>query len=163
MLGLGQELNMEAACSCGDEPKKEQIPCEETAEEQGQAGPCPAQGEQQGEPGGAAGPPGTGDSPRNPQCLAEREAGFSSPPGDSSSVDGLSVGTPAGPEAAGDREGQEEEEEDDFDDFTQDEDEEMSSASEESILSVPELQVKMELEEIKLEKIKLEKIKLENP
>ncbi|KAM3656951.1 GON-4-like protein [Ammospiza maritima maritima] len=144
MLGLGQELNMEAACSCGDEPKKEQIPCEEKAEEQGQAGPCPAQGEQQGEPGGAAGPPGTGDSPRNPQCPAEREAGFSSPPGDSSSIDGLSVGTPAGPEAAGDREGQEEEEEDDFDDFTQDEDEEMSSASEESILSVPELQETME-------------------
>ncbi|NXX46721.1 GON4L protein, partial [Tricholaema leucomelas] len=72
---------------------------------------------------------------------------FSSPvgrPEDSSSIDGKSVGTPAGPEAGGEKEGQEEEEEDDFDDFTQDEDEEMSSASEESILSVPELQETME-------------------
>ncbi|NXJ57190.1 GON4L protein, partial [Spizaetus tyrannus] len=72
---------------------------------------------------------------------------FSSPlgrPEDSSSIDGQSVGTPAGPEAGGEREGPEEEEEDDFDDFTQDEDEEMSSASEESILSVPELQETME-------------------
>uniref|UniRef100_A0A8C5J617 GON4L protein n=1 Tax=Junco hyemalis TaxID=40217 RepID=A0A8C5J617_JUNHY len=160
MLGLGQELNMEAACSCGDEPDKEQNPCEEKAEQRGQAGPCPAQGEQQGEPAGAAGPPGPGGSPRNPP---ERDAGFGSPPGDSSSIDGRSVGTPAGPEAAGDREGQEEEEEDDFDDFTQDEDEEMSSASEESILSVPELQVKIKLERIKLERIKLERIQLENP
>ena len=42
-----------------------------------------------------------------------------------------------------DRQGEEEEEEEDFDDLTQDEDEEevMSSASEESVLSVPELQV----------------------
>ncbi|KAL9823229.1 LOW QUALITY PROTEIN: GON-4-like protein [Geothlypis trichas] len=147
MLGLGQELNMEAACACGDEPKQEQGPCEEKGEEERQAEPCPAQGEQQGEPGGAAGPPGMGDSPRNPPWAGEREAEFSSPPGrpeDSPSMDGHSVGTPAGPEAAGDRDGQEEEEEDEFDDFTQDEDEEMSSASEESILSVPELQETME-------------------
>ncbi|XP_036254035.1 GON-4-like protein isoform X2 [Molothrus ater] len=148
MLGLGQELNMEAACSCGgDEPKKEHGPCEEKGEEERQALPSPPQGEQQGEPGGAAGPPGSSDSPKNPPHPAEREAEFSSPPArpeDSSSIDGQSVGTPAGPEAAGDREGQEEEEEDDFDDFTQDEDEEMSSASEESILSVPELQETME-------------------
>ncbi|KAF4802360.1 gon-4 like protein [Turdus rufiventris] len=147
MLGLGQELNMEAACSCGDEPKKEQLPCEEKGEEQHQALPSPPQGEQQGEPGGAAGPAGSCDSPKTLPYPAEGEAEFSSPPGrpeDSSSIDGQSVGTPAGPEAAGDREGQEEEEEDDFDDFTQDEDEEMSSASEESILSVPELQETME-------------------
>uniref|UniRef100_A0A8C3UBJ5 GON-4-like protein n=1 Tax=Catharus ustulatus TaxID=91951 RepID=A0A8C3UBJ5_CATUS len=147
MLGLGQELNMEAACSCGDEPKKEQLPCEEKGEEQHQALPSPPQGEQQGEAGGAAGPAGSSDSPKPLPYPAEGEAEFSSPPGrpeDSSSIDGQSVGTPAGPEAAGDREGQEEEEEDDFDDFTQDEDEEMSSASEESILSVPELQETME-------------------
>uniref|UniRef100_A0A8U8CGA8 GON-4-like protein n=1 Tax=Geospiza parvula TaxID=87175 RepID=A0A8U8CGA8_GEOPR len=147
LLGLGQELNMEAACSCGDEPRKEHGPCEEKGEEERQALPSPPQGEQHGEAAGAAGPPGTSDSPKNPPCPAEREAEFSSPPGrpeDSSSIDGQSVGTPAGPEAAGDREGQEEEEEDDFDDFTQDEDEEMSSASEESILSVPELQETME-------------------
>ncbi|XP_044063239.1 GON-4-like protein isoform X2 [Siniperca chuatsi] len=44
-----------------------------------------------------------------------------------------------------DRQGEEEEEEEDFDDLTQDEDEEevMSSASEESVLSVPELQETM--------------------
>ncbi|XP_077047941.1 GON-4-like protein isoform X3 [Agelaius phoeniceus] len=152
MLGLGQELNMEAACSCGgDEAKKEHGPCEEKGEEERQALPSPPQGEQQGEPGGAAGPAGSSDSPKIPPHPAEREAEFSSPPGrpeDSSSIDGQSVGTPAGPEAAGDREGQEEEEEDDFDDFTQDEDEEMSSASEESILSVPELQVRETLQHI---------------
>ncbi|CAN8206808.1 unnamed protein product [Coccothraustes coccothraustes] len=144
LLGLGQELNMEAACCCGDEPKKEQGACEEKGEEEGKAVPSPPRGEQLGEPGGAA---GTCDSPRNPPHPAEREAELSSPPGrpeDSPSMDGQSVGTPAGPEPAGDREGQEEEEEDDFDDFTQDEDEEMSSASEESILSVPELQETME-------------------
>ncbi|XP_068031266.1 GON-4-like protein [Anomalospiza imberbis] len=147
MLGLGQELNMEAACSCGDEPKKEHVPCEEKGEEERRAVPSPPRGEQQGEAGGAAGPAGSSDSPKNLPYPAEREAEFSSPPGrpeDSSSIDGQSVGTPAGPEAAGEREGQEEEEEDDFDDFTQDEDEEMSSASEESILSVPELQETME-------------------
>ncbi|KAI1229942.1 YY1-associated protein 1, partial [Lamprotornis superbus] len=144
MLGLGQELTMEDACSCGDEPKKEQLPCEEKGEEEPRALPSPPQGEQQGEAGGAAGPPASSDSPKNLPYPAEGEAEFSSPPGrpeDSSSIDGQSVGTPAGPEAAGEREGQEEEEEDDFDDFTQDEDEEMSSASEESILSVPELQL----------------------
>ncbi|XP_015505578.1 GON-4-like protein isoform X1 [Parus major] len=142
MLGLGQELNMEAACSCGDEPKKE-----EKGEEERRTLPSPPQGEQQGEAGPAAGPPASSDSPKNLPYPAEGEAEFSSPPGrpeDSSSIDGQSVGTPAGPEAAGEREGQEEEEEDDFDDFTQDEDEEMSSASEESILSVPELQETME-------------------
>lgn len=145
MLGLGQELNMEAACPCGDDPKKEHVPCEDKGEEERRALPSPPRGEQQGDAGGAAGPAASSDSPKNLPYPAEGEAEFSSPPGrpeDSSSIDGQSVGTPAGPEAGGEREGQEEEEEDDFDDFTQDEDEEMSSASEESILSVPELQVK---------------------
>uniref|UniRef100_A0A8B9J338 GON-4-like protein n=1 Tax=Amazona collaria TaxID=241587 RepID=A0A8B9J338_9PSIT len=104
-------------------------------------------GEQQMDVGGVAGPQVSSESPKNPSYAADVEAEFSSPlgrPEDSSSIDGQSVGTPAGPEAGGEREGPEEEEEDDFDDFTQDEDEEMSSASEESILSVPELQETME-------------------
>ncbi|OWK55066.1 GON-4-like protein [Lonchura striata] len=125
MLGLGQELTMEAACC--QEPQKEK------GEEERRAVPSPARG--------------GGDSPKSPGCPAEGDAELGSPPGrpeDASSVDGQSAGTPAGPEAAGDREGQEEEEEDEFDDFTQDEDEEMSSASEESVLSVPELQETME-------------------
>ncbi|XP_064032124.1 GON-4-like protein isoform X2 [Pogoniulus pusillus] len=152
MLDLGQELNMEAACSCsGDlkEMKKEQQQslCEEKgAEEQGTSRPSP-HGEQQMAAEVAAGPQASSESPKNLSCAADLEAEFSSPvgrPEDSSSIDGKSVGTPAGPEAGGEKEGQEEEEEDDFDDFTQDEDEEMSSASEESILSVPELQETME-------------------
>ncbi|XP_017663960.1 PREDICTED: GON-4-like protein [Lepidothrix coronata] len=138
LLGLGQELNVEAACARKEEKEK--------GEEEGRALQSPPRGEQQSE-AAAPGPPGSGESPGNPPCPGEGEAEFSSPlgrPEDSSSIDGQSVGTPAGPEAAGDREGQEEEEEDDFDDFTQDEDEEMSSASEESVLSVPELQETME-------------------
>ncbi|XP_013917043.1 PREDICTED: GON-4-like protein [Thamnophis sirtalis] len=42
----------------------------------------------------------------------------------------------------GEKDGMEEEEEEDFDDYIQDEEDEMSSASEESVLSVPELQVR---------------------
>ncbi|XP_054253012.1 GON-4-like protein isoform X2 [Indicator indicator] len=151
MLDLGQELNMEAACSCsGDvkEMKKEQHSLGEGqgGEQEGasRSSPC---GEQQMGADVAAGPQASSESPKNLSGAADTEADFSSPAGrpeDSSSIDGKSVGTPAGPEAGGEKEGQEEEEEDDFDDFTQDEDEEMSSASEESILSVPELQETME-------------------
>uniref|UniRef100_A0A8C4U3I5 GON-4-like protein n=1 Tax=Falco tinnunculus TaxID=100819 RepID=A0A8C4U3I5_FALTI len=151
MLDLGQELNMEAECSCSDdlkEIKKEQHAlCEEKGEEERRALQSTPHGEQQMDAGVAAGPQVSSESPKNLSYAADVEAEFSSPlgrPEDSSSIDGQSVGTPAGPEAAGEREGQEEEEEDDFDDFTQDEDEEMSSASEESILSVPELQETME-------------------
>ncbi|XP_065509875.1 GON-4-like protein [Caloenas nicobarica] len=141
VLGLGQELNVEAACSCSDptEMQKERPSCAGNGEEERAAQASP-RGERAD---AAAGAQTGGDSPNNPPCATEAEAEFSSPlgkPEDSSSVDGQSVGTPAG----GEREGQEEEEEDDFDDFTQDEDEEMSSASEESILSVPELQETME-------------------
>ncbi|XP_014816798.1 PREDICTED: GON-4-like protein isoform X1 [Calidris pugnax] len=149
MLDLGQELNMEAACSCSNdlkEIKKEHPLCDEKGEEQRALQSSP-QGEQQMDAGGVAGPQVSSESPKNLPYTADVEAEFSSPlgrPEDSSSIDGQSVGTPAGPEAGGEREGQEEEEEDDFDDFTQDEDEEMSSASEESILSVPELQETME-------------------
>lgn len=70
---------------------------------------------------------------------------LSSPPGkpeDSASAEGQSMGTPAGPDTGGEKDGPEEEEEDDFDDLTQDEEDELSSASEESVLSVPELQVR---------------------
>ncbi|RLV86623.1 hypothetical protein DV515_00015857 [Chloebia gouldiae] len=118
-LGLGQELSVEAACCCGEEPRKEK------ALEERRALPSPARGEQPAE--AAGGPPG---SPKSLPRPAEGEAELGSPPG--RPEDSSSAGTPAGPEAAGDREGQEEEEEDEFDDFTQDEDEEMSSASEES-------------------------------
>ncbi|XP_051054673.1 GON-4-like protein isoform X24 [Phodopus roborovskii] len=81
-----------------------------------------------------------------PSCM-EQERVLRSPPGkpeDSANVDGQSVGTPAGPDPGGEREGPEDEEEEEFDDFTQDEEDELSSASEESVLSVPELQETME-------------------
>lgn len=84
-------------------------------------------------------------SPKNVSSSTDPELVLSSPPGkpeDLSSVDGQSVGTPAGPETGGEKDGPEEEEEEDFDDLTQDEEDEMSSASEESVLSVPELQVR---------------------
>ncbi|XP_026581092.1 GON-4-like protein [Pseudonaja textilis] len=48
----------------------------------------------------------------------------------------------SGQEGGGEKDGLEEEEEEDFDDYIQDEEDEMSSASEESVLSVPELQVR---------------------
>lgn len=86
-------------------------------------------------------------SPKNVSSSTDPELVLSSPPGkpeDLSSVDGQSVGTPAGPETGGEKDGPEEEEEEDFDDLTQDEEDEMSSASEESVLSVPELQETME-------------------
>uniref|UniRef100_A0A8B9CV04 Myb-like domain-containing protein n=1 Tax=Anser brachyrhynchus TaxID=132585 RepID=A0A8B9CV04_9AVES len=149
MLGLGQELNMEA-CSCPNELKeikKEHAVCEEKGEEERRALQSSPRDEQQVDAGGVTGPQVSSESPKNHSYTVDLEAEFSSPlgrPEDSSSMDGQSVGTPAGPEAGGEREGQEEEDDDDFDDFTQDEDEEMSSASEESILSVPELQETME-------------------
>ncbi|XP_006861628.1 PREDICTED: GON-4-like protein isoform X2 [Chrysochloris asiatica] len=86
-------------------------------------------------------------SPKMASSSTDLEIVLSSPlgkPEDSSSVDGQSVGTPAGPETGGEKDGPEEEEEEDFDDLTQDEEDEMSSASEESVLSVPELQETME-------------------
>ncbi|OXB53694.1 hypothetical protein ASZ78_014934 [Callipepla squamata] len=150
MLGLGQELNMEAACSCANElkeMKKEHALCEEKGEEERRALQSSPRAEPQREVGAVGGARVSSDSPKNHSSTADVEAEFSSPlgrPEDSSSMDGQSVGTPAGPEAGGEKEGQEEEDDDDFDDFTQDEDEEMSSASEESILSVPELQETME-------------------
>ncbi|EDM00681.1 rCG62619 [Rattus norvegicus] len=72
---------------------------------------------------------------------------LNSPPGkpeDSANADGQSVGTPAGTDTGAEKDGAEEEEEEDFDDLTQDEEDELSSASEESVLSVPELQETME-------------------
>ncbi|EFB14300.1 hypothetical protein PANDA_018252, partial [Ailuropoda melanoleuca] len=86
-------------------------------------------------------------SPKITSSCAGPEVVRSSPPGkceDLASADGQALGTPAGPEAGGEKDGPEEEEEEDFDDLTQDEEDEMSSASEESVLSVPELQETME-------------------
>uniref|UniRef100_A0A8D2FY29 Uncharacterized protein n=1 Tax=Theropithecus gelada TaxID=9565 RepID=A0A8D2FY29_THEGE len=84
-------------------------------------------------------------SSKNALSLMDPEVRLSSPPGkpgDSPNVDDQSVETPVGPETGGEKNGPEEEEEEDFDDLTQDEEDEMSSASEESVLSVPELQVR---------------------
>ncbi|XP_010210931.1 PREDICTED: GON-4-like protein [Tinamus guttatus] len=146
-----QEKGNKSDC-CGwagelKEVKKEGTSGEEKGEEERRDLQSPRHDEPHVDAGAVAGAQGSSESPRNPSYATDVEAEFSSPlgkPEDSSSMDGQSVGTPAGPEAAGDKEGPEEEEEEDFDDFTQDEDEEMSSASEESILSVPELQETME-------------------
>ncbi|CAH2327579.1 GON-4 isoform X1 [Pelobates cultripes] len=84
---------------------------------------------------------GQGESPQNtPPCM-DGDVDMSSPsemPQDPSSPLGQQDGS-------NEKDLPEEEEEEDFDDLTQDEDEEeMSSASEESVLSVPELQETME-------------------
>uniref|UniRef100_A0A8C8RN63 GON-4-like protein n=1 Tax=Pelusios castaneus TaxID=367368 RepID=A0A8C8RN63_9SAUR len=152
ILDLGQELDMEAASvhlSEQKEVKKERSSQEEKGEEEGKDVEATTQDEQQLEDAGMAGTEMSSESSKNASHSTDVDAEFSSPlgkPEDSSSVDGQSVGTPAGPEAGGEKDGQEEEEEEDFDDFTQDEEdeEEMSSASEESVLSVPELQETME-------------------
>ncbi|KAE8589189.1 hypothetical protein XENTR_v10022908 [Xenopus tropicalis] len=85
--------------------------------------------------------PDAAESPKNTSSSTDGDVDISSPAGtplDSSSPSGR-------PESANDKDGPEEEEEEDFDDLTQDEDEEeISSASEESVLSVPELQETME-------------------
>ncbi|KAM8921557.1 GON-4-like protein [Pelodytes ibericus] len=96
-------------------------------------------------------------SPLKGQETTGTAAGQEQSPKNASSTDGdVDMSSPADPqheissplcqqEGAHDKEGpEEEEEEEDFDDLTQDEDEEMSSASEESVLSVPELQETME-------------------
>ncbi|XP_026645015.1 GON-4-like protein isoform X1 [Microtus ochrogaster] len=85
--------------------------------------------------------------PKSTLSSMEQDMILSSPPGkpeDSASAEGQSVETPAGPDTGGEKDGPEEEEDDDFDDLTQDEEDELSSASEESVLSVPELQETME-------------------
>ncbi|XP_040608376.1 GON-4-like protein isoform X3 [Mesocricetus auratus] len=88
------------------------------------------------EEGGTRGGARKGLSERTAPCM-EQEPLLSSPPG-------KCVGTPAGPDPGGERDGPEDEEEEEFDDLTQDEEDELSSASEESVLSVPELQETME-------------------
>ncbi|XP_052036060.1 GON-4-like protein isoform X3 [Apodemus sylvaticus] len=85
--------------------------------------------------------------PKSTPSSMEQGTELSSPPGkpeDLANADGQSVGTPAGLDTGGEKDGPEEEEEEDFDDLTQDEEDELSSASEESVLSVPELQETME-------------------
>uniref|UniRef100_A0A8C7BVF8 GON-4-like protein n=1 Tax=Neovison vison TaxID=452646 RepID=A0A8C7BVF8_NEOVI len=90
---------------------------------------------------------GSRGSPKTASSCADPEGVRGSPPGkseDLASASGQARATPAGPEAGGEKDGPEDEEEEDFDDLTQDEEDEMSSASEESVLSVPELQETME-------------------
>ncbi|XP_022346856.1 GON-4-like protein isoform X5 [Enhydra lutris kenyoni] len=90
---------------------------------------------------------GSRGSPKTASSCADPEGVRGSPPGkseDLASASGQTRATPAGPEAGGEKDGPEDEEEEDFDDLTQDEEDEMSSASEESVLSVPELQETME-------------------
>lgn len=85
------------------------------------------------------------ESPKNASSI-DPEMVLSTLPGkpeDLLSIDGQLAGTPARPETGGEKDGPEEEEEEDFDDLTQDEEDELSSASEESVLSVPELQVRV--------------------
>lgn len=124
VLGLGQELDVDPA---PERVKKEQgagalqSPWEPEDGGHGGSGPCPE--------GSSSSPGNPSDEVGGPAVKSEE------PPGPA---------PPAGHEAAGEKEGPEEEEEEDFDDLTQDEeDEEMSSASEESVLSVPELQVSL--------------------
>ncbi|XP_076788833.1 GON-4-like protein isoform X4 [Arvicanthis niloticus] len=85
--------------------------------------------------------------PKGTPSSTDQATVLGSPPGkpeDSASADGQSVGISAGPDTGGEKDGPEEEEEEDLDDLTQDEEDELSSASEESVLSVPELQETME-------------------
>uniref|UniRef100_A0A8C0J2Y6 GON-4-like protein n=1 Tax=Chelonoidis abingdonii TaxID=106734 RepID=A0A8C0J2Y6_CHEAB len=148
ILDLGQELDMEVPSEHLSEQKEIKKECT-SHQEKGREVEAPTQDEQQLEDIDTAGMEMSHESSKNASHSTDVDAEFTSPlgkPEDSSSVDGQSVGTPAGPEAVGEKDGQEEEEEEDFDDFTQDEEdeEEMSSASEESVLSVPELQETME-------------------
>uniref|UniRef100_A0A674JWV0 Gon-4 like n=1 Tax=Terrapene triunguis TaxID=2587831 RepID=A0A674JWV0_9SAUR len=150
ILDLGQELDMEVTSEHLSEQKAIKKECT-SHQEKGRDVEAPTQDEQQLEDIDTAGVEMSNESSKNASHSTDVDAEFSSPlgkPEDSSSVDGHSMGTPAGPEAVGEKDGQEEEEEEDFDDFTQDEEdeEEMSSASEESVLSVPELQVKTRVE-----------------
>ncbi|KAJ6656996.1 hypothetical protein lerEdw1_002997 [Lerista edwardsae] len=130
VLGLGQELDVE--------PAPERVKTERDVGSTRGAREAEAHGGSRLCPGGpAAGTEGSGSSPRHPSGAAS-----CSPAAKSEEPPGLALGVPAGHEAAGEKEGQEEEEEEDFDDLTQDEEDEMSS--EESVLSVPELQETME-------------------
>ncbi|XP_060537991.1 GON-4-like protein [Pantherophis guttatus] len=86
-----------------------------------------------------------------PQASSSTEGSHASPANvvGSSVADNTSsslgkVEASASQEGGGEKDGLEEEEEEDFDDYIQDEEDEMSSASEESVLSVPELQETME-------------------
>ncbi|KAL8184414.1 UNVERIFIED_CONTAM: hypothetical protein K2H54_016443, partial [Gekko kuhli] len=129
VLGLGQELDVDPTPEGANEQKEAKD--ERSSAETGQ------------QPGGTAAA-AEGGSPKNVSSVAAAEAESRSPsvkPEDPPSADGQAVGAVASREATGEKDGPEDEEEEDFDDLTQDEeDEEMSSASEESVLSVPELQ-----------------------
>ncbi|XP_063002335.1 GON-4-like protein [Elgaria multicarinata webbii] len=139
VLDLGQELDVEAAPEGArgqtGAPSEQESPGNA---ESGQGAPGQAQ---QGAAAAAGGGSSSSTSPEN-ATLSSAAVGPATNPEE---PPGCAVGLPAGPEAAGEKDGPEEEEEEDFDDDIQDEeDEEMSSASEESVLSVPELQETME-------------------
>ncbi|XP_021564381.1 GON-4-like protein isoform X1 [Carlito syrichta] len=131
--------------SSARERKKQTVSPKE--EERSQPARAPSASHEPPDEGNAGGDVSKG-SPKNASSSTDPpEMVLGTPPGkpeDSSSMDGQSVGTPAGPETGGEKDGPEEEEEEDFDDLTQDEEDEISSASEESVLSVPELQETME-------------------
>ncbi|XP_072840394.2 GON-4-like protein isoform X2 [Pogona vitticeps] len=143
VLGLGQELRVDPPPLYVSEPKEAPSkPSPRKKEEPGQRGPgqCP--------PGGPITAKETGHSAEGvcgPVAGGLETGGSQAKPEDSSGPGGGDMGPPASHEVTGEKEGPEEEEEEDFEDDLQDEeDEEMSSASEESVLSVPELQETME-------------------
>ncbi|ETE62348.1 GON-4-like protein [Ophiophagus hannah] len=125
LLRLGRGVEVEPASGRRKAPKEghSQPGCQEEQEEEEeeQAATNPT-GPQAAEGGSHASPANAGEE------VGNRPEGMAS----------------AGQEGGGEKDGLEEEEEEDFDDYIQDEEDEMSSASEESVLSVPELQETME-------------------
>ncbi|XP_007435818.1 GON-4-like protein isoform X1 [Python bivittatus] len=148
ILDLGQGLEVKPASECRKEPKETQSQpgCEEEEEEEEETANsgAPATGLQ----AAASAEEGSSTSPTNVGSSVAAASDSSSSSGKTEEVAGPGTGTEgvvsASQEAGGEKDGLEEEEEEDFDDYIQDEEDEMSSASEESVLSVPELQETME-------------------
>lgn len=141
VLELGQELQVEPAPECVNKQKDVGgKPSTRETEERGHGtSGLPPEGTASGEERSSGFPKNVSSSPA---CEVESYSPLAKLEDPSSTAAGHTPGIPVGHEAAGEKEGQEEEEEEDFDDLTQDEEDEMSSASEESVLSVPELQVR---------------------
>ncbi|XP_058015936.1 GON-4-like protein isoform X2 [Ahaetulla prasina] len=137
ILGLGQGLEVEPALAVKKEP--EEVPNQpggEEEEEEETANSTAPQATPSTDEGSRASPTEVGGSSATDtsSSLGKVEELGNRPEGAAS----------AGQEGGGEKDGLEEEEEEDFDDYIQDEEDEMSSASEESVLSVPELQETME-------------------
>ncbi|XP_078063664.1 GON-4-like protein, partial [Mustelus asterias] len=135
ILGLGQELDIDAAQETPTQPPRRQPGPSAPAgnpspEEEERESAAQGDGEERPHSPGTAG----ADTERQPEKSRE-----------SVSAEELAV-SPEELAAQADKAGQEEEDDEDFDDLTQDEEDEevLSSASEESALSVPELQETME-------------------